>query len=252
LSVADSKEIYRRLVEALGAKRSGAGYIALCVAHDDRDPSLSLSLGDDGKILIRCHAGCPQGAVIDALRKRDLWPSRSKAKSDKSPPRFVRAYQYTDEFGHLLYRVARFEPKDFRPQHLSASGAWLNGYGGSRRVLYNLPEVIANDKILILEGEKDVERCRDYGFVGTTNAGGANGWREEFNPFFRDKQVFIIPDADAPGMKRAVQIARGILPFARSVNILELNDGKDISEWFERGHSEVELAALLEQDNGSD
>ena len=47
---------------------------------------------------------------------------------------------------------------------------------GVRRVPYHLPEVIAAEKVLVVEGEKDVETARTFGFVATTNAEGAGKW----------------------------------------------------------------------------
>jgi putative DNA primase/helicase len=44
-----------------------------CPAHDDRDPSLSIRDADDGKVLVRCHAGCDQQKVIAALKGRGIW-----------------------------------------------------------------------------------------------------------------------------------------------------------------------------------
>jgi putative DNA primase/helicase len=61
------------IAKALGGRKVGNGWIARCPAHDDRNPSLSLSTGTDGKVLLRCHAGCDQAQVIDALRARGLW-----------------------------------------------------------------------------------------------------------------------------------------------------------------------------------
>ncbi len=47
--------------------RAGDGFKARCPAHDDRDPSLSLKLGNDGKVIMKCHAGCDFRAIADAL-----------------------------------------------------------------------------------------------------------------------------------------------------------------------------------------
>jgi hypothetical protein len=66
------------IAKALGGRRVGNGWIARCPAHDDRNPSLSLSTGKDGKVLLRCHAGCNQAQVIDALRARGLWEHRER------------------------------------------------------------------------------------------------------------------------------------------------------------------------------
>lgn len=48
---------------------------AQCPAHEDRDPSLSIHRNPDGKILLRCWAGCLTEDVIAALHLewRDLW-----------------------------------------------------------------------------------------------------------------------------------------------------------------------------------
>ena len=66
------------IAKALGGRKVGRGWIARCPAHDDRNPSLSLSTGKEGKVLLRCHAGCDQAPVIDALRARGLWEHRGR------------------------------------------------------------------------------------------------------------------------------------------------------------------------------
>lgn len=60
------------LALALGGRRSGAGWIAPCPSHDDRNPSLSIA-EREGRVLLCCRAGCAQSAVISALRARGLW-----------------------------------------------------------------------------------------------------------------------------------------------------------------------------------
>jgi putative DNA primase/helicase len=49
---------------------------AKCPAHRDRSPSLSISVGTDGKTLVKCHAGCSQDAVIGALTALGLWDGK--------------------------------------------------------------------------------------------------------------------------------------------------------------------------------
>jgi DNA primase len=57
-----------------GVRRNGSGWMALCPAHEDRNPSLSISL-HDGTMLHHCHAGCSKEAVLAALKigPRDLF-----------------------------------------------------------------------------------------------------------------------------------------------------------------------------------
>jgi putative DNA primase/helicase len=227
----------------LHGRKSGRGFVANCPAHDDWEPSLSLNDGDDGRLLVRCHAGCEQRAVIAALKELGLWPERKKL-ADQG---IVAEYNYTDEQGTLLYQVVRFAPKTFRPRRPDGAGGWVWGYGKVRRVPYRLRELIEAAVVFIPEGERDCEALRDHGFACTTNPGGANGWRPEFNQYFSGKEAIILPDADAPGWQRALDIARGIVCIAASVQMLELPGAKDAAEWFERGHSELELIALVEE-----
>lgn len=63
------------IAAGLGAHKSGQGWFARCPAHRDRTPSLHISEGDDGRALVRCHGGCEQAAVIEALRSAGLWSS---------------------------------------------------------------------------------------------------------------------------------------------------------------------------------
>ena len=58
----------RRIALALGGRWHGGYGTARCPTHDDRRPSLSLTDGDDGRLLARCHAGCEWPAILDALR----------------------------------------------------------------------------------------------------------------------------------------------------------------------------------------
>lgn len=61
------------IAKALSGRKAGSGWTAQCPAHDDRKPSLSLTDTRDGKVLVRCHAGCEQERVIAVLRGRGLW-----------------------------------------------------------------------------------------------------------------------------------------------------------------------------------
>ena len=56
-------------------------WMACCPAHPDKTPSLSISLGDDERILLHCHAGCAVEAVLNALQleMKALFPTPFKA-----------------------------------------------------------------------------------------------------------------------------------------------------------------------------
>jgi hypothetical protein len=56
-------------------------WLALCPAHDDRSPSLSIRETGDGTVLVKCWAGCEAPDVLAAvgLELRDLFPPRPSA-----------------------------------------------------------------------------------------------------------------------------------------------------------------------------
>ena len=49
-------------------KRSGKGnWLACCPAHEDKSPSMTLHAADDGRILVRCWAGCSFEEIVGAV-----------------------------------------------------------------------------------------------------------------------------------------------------------------------------------------
>lgn len=63
----------REIAEALGGQWRNNHASVCCPAHEDRNPSFSISQTRDGRPLIFCHAGCTQAAVIAALKAKGLW-----------------------------------------------------------------------------------------------------------------------------------------------------------------------------------
>jgi hypothetical protein len=219
-----------KLVEKLGAKKSGKEWVTRCPAHDDGTPSLAISRGDNGSIVLHCHAGCTTENVLESagLTYADLYPEETK-------PMLTDTYDYTDERFNLLFQVCRYKPKTFRFRRPDGKGGWIWKLDDVRRVLYNLPEVVhpENKTIAICEGEKDCITAHvRFGLCATTNPMGAGSWRDEYSEFLRGKNVFIFPDNDKEGLEHADQVARSLYGKANSVKICILPPKtKDLSDW---------------------
>jgi len=68
-------------------KKIANGWMARCPAHDDRNASLSIGEGDDGRVLVKCFAGCSAEQVVAALglTMADLWPDDGNGRGVKPP-----------------------------------------------------------------------------------------------------------------------------------------------------------------------
>lgn len=230
------------IARVLRARRSGSGWMAKCPAHDDKNPSLSIREAD-GKVLVYCHAGCGQRDVIETLKAKGLWPELPVNQRRE----IAATYDYCNEVGQMLYQVVRTIPKGFFQRRPGGHGGWINKKS-KRQVLFNLREVVQAPIVFVVEGEKDAETLRNQGFVATTNAGGAEApWLPEFTDALAGREVILIPDNDKPGRERAARIARALFGRVTRLVILELEGAKDVTEWFDKGHGELELIELVEK-----
>ena len=166
----------------------------------------------------------------------------------------VETYDYVDESGKLLFQVVRYEPKTFRQRRPDGHDRWQWSVKDARQVPYQLPELIEDiaqhRAVVIVEGEKDVNNLRQRGIAATCNAGGANKWRRELAPHLRGADVVLIPDNDDAGRSHMNQVGQSLMALASSIRILELSDlpeKGDVSDWFAAGHTADELASLIAQ-----
>lgn len=239
-------------------KKAGQGYMACCPAHDDENPSLSIS-ENSGKILMNCFAGCTIEAICSSLdlQVSDLF-EKSGNESREKTNRIV--YSYKDEHGHELYRKIRIEPgsngkaKEFFCEH-TENGQIIKNLKGCRKVLYRLPELlraISNKKsIYLVEGEKDVDKLYECGLTGTT-AIDSLSWPDEFTELLKDADIVILYDMDKTGFERRDLLCQRLNRRVRRLRVVTLpgleyqeSHGKDISDWLASGNTSIKLLEIL-------
>ncbi len=220
-------------------------YLALCPGHHDTKPSLSVKQAD-GKLLLKCFAGCETAAILKllGLDTKDLFLSGHKPKAAH---KVIEAVYHYDGF-----EVVRTKPKGFYQRRPDGKGGFINNLKGITLSLYHqneLTQAIATSKpIFIAEGEKDVDNLRKAGFAATCNPMGAGKWREPYSEALRGADLIIIPDNDGPGRDHASQVARSCYSKAARIRMLELpGDTKDVSDWLAVGHTAGELTQLASQ-----
>lgn len=89
------------LLKLKNVKRKGPNSAsASCPANNDKKPSLSITKRD-GKVLMKCHAGCSFEEICKALNltSNDLFD-----ESKQSAGQIEATYDYLDEFGNFYFR----------------------------------------------------------------------------------------------------------------------------------------------------
>lgn len=257
------EEILSRLE---GVKRNGEGWMARCPVHGDATPSLSIA-DKGGKIVMHCFTLCSN---VDILRKiglemRDLFPDtqaptvRHRSNGSTPTPKaakgrdcrklILKAYQYTDASGEVLYENVRYrfeddlpDEKRFFQRRPNGNGGYIGNLHGVTRLPYNLPDLIVATEagakqIFLCEGEKDADSVKSLGLTATN----LKNWRRDFNQYLGDAQIVIIRDHDKPGVKLADRAAGIVSKEIDAVKIVDpFNEepmaddhGKDISDWIE-------------------
>lgn len=212
----------------------------LCPFHEDKKPSFSCNI-EDG--LWKCFGCGKSGNVFQFAKLLNVEPLDV---ADKGTCEVAR-YTYHDKSGKPLFQVRKYFPKTFRFYRTDGNGEWLSGLNGALKVLYNLPEVIKSSVVYVVEGEKDVETARKLKIVATTNPCGATHWKDEYSEYLKGKSVVIIPDQDESGKKHSLMVAQSLQKHARAIKIVNPPNGKDLTEYIEKGGGRATLVKLVKE-----
>lgn len=254
-------------------KHKGAGqgkWVAKCPAHDDRMESLSIRVGTDGRVLLKCHAGCGTRDVCGAigLTMADLFAEGTKRESTgpdpRNRPRMVKSWPYTDADGNPLFEAVRYEfplePGDVKPkkkfsQRRKVDGEWVYNLDGVTPVLYRLPAVIEavamGRMVCVTEGEKAADVLVEAGFCATTNPMGALKWDSSYSKVLAGATVAVFPDNDATGLEHAEMVCKDLALhgcIVRQVKIPALPAKGDVVDYFARSDADsAEIEAMIER-----
>lgn len=159
-------------------------------------------------------------------------------------------WEYTDKDDMVIGIDVRFEggekKKEVITWYYNGSLKWF----GAPVMLYNLYEVIKSDKpVLIVEGCKCAELARQLpAFTPCSSSGGsAKAKQADWIPL-KDKEVFILRDADEPGLKYAREIQK-IVPQVKIIKPVTTEQGDDIEQFLIKLNPELLTSYILNPDN---
>lgn len=245
--------------------KRGESFKAKCPCHNDNHASLVVSRGTTQDVVAKCHAGCDQRDVINALgilaQDNTSKPIRQPTKPKLSQSKHMKPrtasqngsgdtiYDYVYEDGSAAFQVVRKHPKGFY-QRKKEGERWTYKLGATRRVLYRLPAVLKaieeGKTIFVVEGEKDVHTLESWGLVATTGAGGAGKWLPSYSVTLSGADVVILPDNDDAGKAHAEYVKEALRGLARSVRIVSLPvpPKGDVTD-YAADHTKLEFIELL-------
>ena len=255
-----------------GHRPSGTGFSACCPAHDDQNPSLSITEAEDGAVLLKCFAGCPTEQVVAeiGLQMKDLFPacqdaslpftSRQQPSTFETADEAIAAYGrgtpdhqwvYVDAKGHEVGRTPRWNvagDKVVRPISKGPDGWTLTGIPAPRP-LFNLPKLLADPAatIFVAEGEKCVDALTSLGFLATTSAGGCSAARlTDWSPL-AGREVVNALDNDAGGEGYAADVTAIVSEREATVRFVRFHDlpeHGDVADLLAKCTNESDRAAL--------
>jgi AAA domain len=206
-----------KTVRAIGTTKA----TAQCPAHDDHNPSLSITK-IEGQALLHCHAGCHPEDILAAIQldKKDLYDDREGA-----------TYTYEDH-----RTVHRTWNKKFRQ---------TGNTNGNKTSLYRLTQLKAaiseGRTVYLVEGEKDVHAIETLGEVATTAPMGAKNIDKCNLTPLHGAQVVAIVDKpnqqdDNTGETWARHL-RGQLIGKTDIRFVQAKEGKDAADHIAAGHT---------------
>ncbi|MGF1470300.1 MAG: hypothetical protein ACFB50_00985 [Rubrobacteraceae bacterium] len=258
------KPVEKVLARLKGVRESNGSWKALCPVHDDREPSLSISESNDGKVLLKCFTGCETEKIVSelGLEMRDLFEHRngyggggsytsSETRSTDQPATLENYAAYVGlpvEFLETLsleqyYRLGK---PAVRIPYLDEAGEEILlvrsrvSFTGKPKILtrkgdkhhlyglWKLQEAREAGYAWVVEGESDSHTAWYYG-EPAIGIPGANGWKQEWSSYLHGiaKLYFVVEDEAGEACYRKLAATPDI---QERLYRVELDGVKDISE----------------------
>jgi restriction endonuclease S subunit len=259
-----------RVLDALtiagGPDRKGE-YRAFCPAHDDKKtPNLRIREGEDGRVLLRCFAGCSQDKVLSALAEKGIGKSDLFARNGRGGGRGSTTRDHVHACTLEAYAEAKKLPLEFlarlglsntsyvgkpavRILYLKEDGSeravrfrialekgpkgderfrWRKGSKPSLYGLWRLEHARDEGYVFLVEGESDAQTLWHHG-LAALGVPGAGTWRGEWTEHLEGvEKVYAVVEPDGGGEAFWQRLAASAL--REKLYRVELDGAGDVSE----------------------
>jgi hypothetical protein len=267
-----------------GVEQRGEGYQALCPAHDDHEPSLSIAKGEDGRALLKCFAGCEAAEIVAALglEMKDLFERRNGhekvfrstppkttatvqpchlenyAASKDLPVEFLQKQGLRDQKyqGQPAVRISyrgvdgseeavRFRMALEKSEDADERFRWRTGSKARLYGLWRLEGIRKAGYVVLVEGESDSQTLWYHGFPAL-GVPGASNWKLEWSEHLEGiEKLYVVIEPDQGGDTLREKLSASSL--RDRLHVVELGEHKDASGLYlsDRRHFEENLNRAL-------
>lgn len=219
------------------AKRKNGYYMARCPAHEDKEPSLSISQGNKG-VVLTCHAGCDTALILEeiGLDYPDLFEDDLYSGNGHKKPTATEKHEWTikdpDGNAAAIHHRLDLDNGEKRVWWTRPDGSkGLGGIRTSELPLYgservkDYPEDVP---IIVCEGEKATDALLAVGIpaLGTVTGASSTPGAEPLE-VLRGKRAILWPDADDAGRAHMERIAAKLQGVASEVRMYGWEDQED-------------------------
>ncbi len=244
-------------------------YLAFCPAHDDKKtPNLRVREAEDGRVLLRCFAGCGQGEVLTVLAEKGIGKADLFAGGDTGergegdatsrdhahactlaayaeakglPVALLQDLGLSDThyMGRRAVRIPYLDEEGseaavrFRLALEKSSGGddrfrWRQGSKPSLYGLWRLEGMCSSGYAFLVEGESDCHTLWHHGFPALGVPGAAT-WRNEWAGHLEGvERIYAVVEPDGGGEAFWERLAAS--PLREKLYRVQLDGAKDVSE----------------------
>ena len=246
---------YRDLINRLNKFKPASDIKAkaCCPGHDDSHPSMTLAIGDDGRLLANCKAGCTFQRICEGLgvTPAAFFPPGEWKPGHRGDPtrrgRIAQLFSYEragpdgevevvcqtavlilDSSGASVVRTRMENPRFDASQPEGDQNQLWNWSSTPPACLYRSPELDVRRRVFLVDSEEDANALHEYGYLGTTVPQGFKSMNVTHAGLLRGYNVTVIGNCDAYGGEgdatkhsdAAKAVARMLLGKAASVQLM--------------------------------
>lgn len=244
--------------------KSGSNWTARCPAHEDKHNSLSMSEGNDGRVLIKCHAGCETTEIVTALglSMHDLFNEQSEPNTSpkiaattqpsgctleaysiekqldrnqlnmlgvkEMPYQGVTALRIPYLGSDKMEQAVRYRVALHKTDSDDNRFLWKKGSKLIPYGLWRIGNAEQDGYVLLVEGESDTHTGWQHG-LPILGIPGAATWKEQWSELFNDIPIiYVVIEPDKGGEAILKWLAKSAI--RHKVRLVRLVDAKDLNE----------------------